>query len=181
MAAVLLLEGRERWHRAANAAALLILLPAVWLRFGPPSPAAARAAFARHAGRAAPSLAAAGATHVLGGYWRVWPAVLRANQILWERGERRQVWGITERSRPTRYLWQPKSWSAARVAVVGGDPLAGLAMGFFRVPPLFLAAAAPEVRIYSAAPPPGAAVVSFPPPDRRPSTVAVIPSQEPRR
>jgi hypothetical protein len=181
MTAVLLLEGRERWHRAVNIVALLALAPALFLRFGPPSPAAARAAFERHVGAAGTAAAAAGCTHVIGSYWRVWPAVLHANEVLWERGERRQVWGLTTRSRPTRDLWQPRSWRAARVAVIRGDSVAPIAMSFYKVPPLFLTAAVPGVRIYSGAPPPGAAVVSFPPLVRGSSEVLPAPSQETER
>lgn len=183
MLAILLLEGRERWHAAANAVALLALLPAVFLRFGPPSPAAARAAFDRHVGPAAPAIVAAGCTHVIGSYWRVWPAVLRANEILWERGGTRQVWGITTRSRPTRDLWWPRSWTAARVAVIRGDTVAATAMGFYEVPPLFLVEAlvdtVPGVRVYSGTPPAGAGVVSFPPLVRGPSENLSAPSREP--
>jgi hypothetical protein len=184
MLAILLLEGRERWHNAANAVALLALLPAVFLRFGPPSPAAARAAFERHVGRAAPAIVAAGCTHVIGSYWRVWPAVLRANEILWQRGGRRQIWGITARSRPTRDLWWPRSWATARVAVIRGDSMAAIARNFYEVPPLFPVeapvAAASGVRVYSGAPPSGARVVSFPPLVRGPSEILAEPSREPR-
>jgi hypothetical protein len=180
MTAILLLEGRERWHNAANAVALLALLPAVFLRFGPPSPAAARAAFERHVGPVAPAIVAAGCTHVIGSYWRVWPAVLRANEILWQQGGKRQVWGITTRSRPTRDLWWPRSWKAARVAVIRDDTVAATAMGFYEVPPLFLTDVVPGVRVYSGAPPPGARVVSFPPLVRGPSEILAAPSREPR-
>jgi hypothetical protein len=180
LAAVVLLEGRPGWQRIANAVAFAALVPVVFLRFGPPSPAAARAAFDRHVGPAAPALVAAGCTHVLGSYWRVWPAALRADQILWERGVKGQVWGITTRSRPTRDLWQPRSWTAARVGVIRDDAVAATAMSFYSVPPLFLVETAPGLRVYSGTPPPGAAVVSFPPVTRGPSAVSVAPSQEPR-
>jgi len=180
MAAVLLLDGRPRWQRIANVLAVAALVPAVWLRFGPPSPAAARAAFDRHVGPAAPAIVAAGCTHVLGSYWRVWPAVLRADQILWERGSGRRVWGITTRSRPTRDLWEPRSWTAARVGVIRDDAIAATAMSFYKVPPLFLADAVSGLRVYSGTPPAGAAVVSFRPVDRGPSEFSVAPSQEPR-
>jgi len=180
MAAVLLLDGRPRWQRIANVVALAALVPAVWLRFGPPSPAAARAAFDRHVGPAAPALVAAGCTHVLGSYWRVWPAALRADQILWERGVKGQVWGITTRSRPTRDLWEPRSWTAARVGVIRNDAVAGTAMSFYSVPPLFLTDAVPGLRVYSGTPPPGAAVVSFRPVVHGSSETPAS-SQEPRR
>ena len=177
--AVLVLEGRPRWQRIANAVALAALVPAVWLRFGPPSPAAARAAFDRHVGPAAPAVVAAGCTHVLGSYWRVWPAALRADQILWERGARRRVWGITTRSRPTRDLWQPRSWTAARVGVIRDDAVAATAMSFYSVPPLFLVETGPGLRVYSGTPPSGAAVVSFPPVVHGSSETPAL-SQEPR-
>jgi len=180
MAAVLLLEGRPRRHRLGNVLALAALVPAAWFRFGPPSPAAARAAFDRHVGHAAPAVVAAGCTHVLGSYWRVWPAVLAADQILWERGETRQVWGITTRSRPTRDLWEPRSWTAARVGVIRNDAVAGTAMSFYSVPPLFLTEVVPGLRVYSGTPPPGAAVVSFRPVVHGPSETPA-PFQEPRR
>lgn len=186
MAAVLLLEGRERWHRPANAAALLLLMVAVAWRFGPPSPAAARASFDALLGAEARQVADSGATHVLGSYWRVWPVVLHADQLLWERGERRRLWGITARSRPTRDLWWRRSWSAARVATIGDDSAVGNAMGSFRLPPLFLAESRPAgVRVYTGAPPaagaPGADVVSFPPLVRVLSVASDPPAQEPRR
>jgi hypothetical protein len=152
MAGVLLLEGREKWHRAANIAALLALLPAVWLRFGPPSPAAARQAFERRHSNGAEEIVAAGCTHVIGSYWRVWPAVLHADELLWQRGEARRVWGITARSRPTRDLWQPRSWDEARVAVVRGDGVAATAMYVFKIPPLLLVETRPGVRIYGGTP-----------------------------
>lgn len=179
MLAVLLLEGRPRRQRAANALAVLILLPVVLLRFGPPSAVAARAAFDRRLHPESRQIVAAGCTHVAGSYWTVWPAVLRADQLLWERGERRRVWGITARSRPIRDLWQPPGWRAARVAALDRDPSVADAMKAFAVPPLFLVAARPGVRVYSGTPPAGS-MVSFPPLVRGPSAVSVPPSQEPR-
>jgi hypothetical protein len=148
MTGVLLLEGRERWHRWVNAAALLALLPVVWLRFGPPSPAAARQAFERHHKNAAEAIVAAGCTHVIGSYWRVWPAVLQADELLWQRGEDRRVWGITARSRPTLDLWQPRSWDGMRLAVIRGDGVAPIAMHVFKIPPLHLVETRPGVRVY---------------------------------
>jgi hypothetical protein len=150
MGAILLLEGRrESWHRAANAAAVLGLLVLVLVRFGPPSPSAARAAFDGHIGPSAKAIVAARCTHVIGSYWQVWPAVLRANEILWEQGATRQVWGITARSRPTRDLWQPRSWTLARVAVIRDVPAAAAAMAAYRLPPLYLSLEARGLRVYA--------------------------------
>jgi hypothetical protein len=152
MAGILLLEGRERWHRGVNAAALLALLPVVWLRFGPPSPAAARQAFEGHHKNAAEAIVATGCTHVIGNYWRVWPAVLQADELLWQRGEDRRVWGITARSRPTLDLWQPRSWDGTRLAVIRGDGVAPIAMHVFKIPPLHLVEERPGLGVYGRTP-----------------------------
>jgi hypothetical protein len=133
----LLLEGRpERWGRVVNALALAALLPLTLWRFGPPSPAAARAALA--AGPDADTvrdLVADGCTHVLGEYWRVWPAVVQARVLLRERGEARQVWGIAYRSTPTADLWRWRDWRPARIAVLGPPRSAERVRAFYRIPP----------------------------------------------
>ncbi|HJX30164.1 MAG TPA: hypothetical protein VJ885_19845 [Thermoanaerobaculia bacterium] len=130
----LFLEGRpERWTSAVNAAVLLALLPLTFLRYGAPSPAVARAAL-DDLGPAGEWIAAAGCTHVLGDYWKVWPAVFRANLELEERGEEGRVWGIARRSTQTVNLWRPSDWSAARIAVLGTQRQAESLRAFFRIP-----------------------------------------------
>lgn len=133
----LLLEGRpERWGRVANVLALAALLPLAFLRYGPPSPAAARAALGTGPGaEEARPIVADGCTHVLGDYWRVWPAVFQS-RVLWrDQGEDRKVWGITFRSTPTWNLWRLPDWRAARIAVLGPPERAEALRAFYRIPP----------------------------------------------
>lgn len=126
-------ERSERWIGGVNAVVLLALLPLTLLRYGPPSPAAAHAALDR-LGPAGEGIAAAGCTHVLGDYWKVWPAVFRANLELEERGREGSVWGIARRSTQTVDLWRPRDWSAARIAVLGTPRQAESLRAFFRIP-----------------------------------------------
>jgi hypothetical protein len=117
----LLLEGRPaRWHRAANVLALLLLIPALAWTYGMPSVARARASIDELSGDSEAVLAS-GADHVLGGYWRTWPTVFRADILRWERGDRRPVWAIALRSGPTDPIWRPKSWAGVPIAVLAGN------------------------------------------------------------
>jgi hypothetical protein len=121
LALILLLEGRpERWHRAANALGLAALLLATALRYGAPSVARARTALDAFGG-STDEILASGTTHLLGDYFRTWPAAFHANVVRWERGERTPVWVISLRSGPTRHLWWRKDWTGARIAVLPGD------------------------------------------------------------
>lgn len=56
-------------------------------------------------------------THIAGNYWRVWPAVFRANLALYEQGKRRVIWGLTLRSAPTSEFWKAVPRSETRIAV----------------------------------------------------------------
>ena len=133
----LLLEGRpERWGRLANALALAILLPLAFLRYGPPSPAAARAALGTGPGAEdARTIVADGCTHVLGDYWRVWPAVFQSRVTLRDRGEDRKIWGIAFRSTPTWDLWKLPDWRLARIAVLGSPRQGEEVRAFYQIPP----------------------------------------------
>lgn len=134
----LLLEKKPaNWHRAANFLALAALLPILFLRFGPPSVSRARAALDEGLGRHSAKILASGSTHVLGNFWRVWPTVLHANLLLFERGERRRVWGISHRSAPTRDLWQPADWKQARFTVLGADSEVERYREWYGIPRLF--------------------------------------------
>lgn len=136
----LLLEGRPaRWGRTANALVLAALLPLTWARYGLPSLAVARAALddgLARTGEIGRPVAAAGCTHVLGDYWRVWPAVFHANLLLAGRGEGRRVWGITHRSAPTWPLWRRRDWRRARIAVLGTPRQVERLRAIYRLPPL---------------------------------------------
>lgn len=118
---VVLLEGRPaRWQRAANVVALLLLIPALAWRYGEPSVARARASI-DVLGGATEALLASGSNHLLGGYWRTWPAVFHADVVRWERGDRRPIWAIALRSGPTDHIWRPQRWDGVPIAVLAGN------------------------------------------------------------
>lgn len=151
LALILLLEGRpERWHRAANALGLGALLLATALRYGAPSVDRARAALDRF-GAHTDEILAAGATHLIGDYFRTWPAAFHANVVRWERGETTPVWVISLRSWPAEPLWRPEDWSRARLAVLRGDGAEAMRRRY-RLPELALAEDLGELRIYRAGP-----------------------------
>jgi hypothetical protein len=151
---VLVLEGTPAsWHRAANALALAALLPITLLRYGPPSPARARAALDDGLGRVSREILAGGTTHIIGDFWRVWPEVLHTDLLLYEQGSPRRVWGISYRSRPTQSLWQPKDWTRARFAILGPAAEVEGYRERFGIPPLFRKADLGRVEIDSVLPP----------------------------
>jgi hypothetical protein len=81
-----------------------------------------------------------GCTHVAGDYWKVWPAAFRAHLALYDRGEPRVVWGVSERSGPTHRYWSAIPRDRMRVAVAaGGDPKAEIFLNHYRLAPLVLA------------------------------------------
>lgn len=109
--------------------AAVVLLSAAYV-FGRPSLDRVRRQIAGAAGATGESpprdirtteVVASGCTHVAGDYWKVWPMVFRTNLALFESGERRSVWGITERSGPTSRYWTRLPRSQVRVAVAAGD------------------------------------------------------------
>lgn len=162
---LLLEETPAVWRRAANTLALAALLPVTFLRYGPPSPAAARRALDSGLGRHSAEIIAGGGTHVIGNFWRVWPAVFHTNLSLFEQGEPRRVWGLTFRSLPTRHLWQPPDWSSARFAALGAEDEIDSYRKLFGIPPLFRKADLGRVEIYSVHGPavPASRTASHPP------------------
>lgn len=158
-------EAPPFWRRAANAMALAALLPITLLRYGPPSPTVARQALDAGLGRHSAEIIASGGTHVIGNFWRVWPAVFHTNLSLFERGETRRVWGLTFRSLPTRDLWHRPDWSSARFAALGSEAEVDAYRELFGIPRLFRKADLGRVEIYSVRPPavPASRTASHPP------------------
>jgi hypothetical protein len=149
----LLLEGRPaRWHRIANVLALLLLVPALAWTYGTPSVDRARAAVDELSGDSEEVLAS-GADHVLGGYWRTWPTVFRADVLRWERGDRRPVWAIALRSGPTDPIWRPKSWTGVPIAVLAGNEVSAEDMRQIAfLPQLYRQRDLGDVLVYTATP-----------------------------
>jgi hypothetical protein len=150
---MLLEKAPAGWQRTVNALVLLALLPIAWLRFGPPSSTRARAALDAGLGRHSAAVLASGSTHVSGSFWRVWPAVLHANLVLYERGDTRRVWAITYRSAPTRNLWTPTDWRPARFAVLGTEEETERYRRLYGIPPLYRKAYLGPVEIATVTPP----------------------------
>jgi hypothetical protein len=78
---------------------------------------------------------AAGCTHLAGNYWTVWKTVFHANLTLYERGEHRNVWGVTFRGQPASELWIHKPQEERCVCIPVGDPYGDnwlLSFGFSR-------------------------------------------------
>ncbi|HVX64231.1 MAG TPA: hypothetical protein VHC19_26650 [Pirellulales bacterium] len=76
-------------------------------------------------------------THVAGDYWKVWHAVFRANLALYERGERKVIWGLSLRSQPTHRYWSKIPREQMRVAIAaGGDPEADAYLAHYQLGPL---------------------------------------------
>jgi hypothetical protein len=76
-------------------------------------------------------------THIAGDYWKVFPALFRANQALYERGESRTIWGLTGRCQPTYDLWKSMPPEELCVAVpVGDGPIADYFFKLYGLPPL---------------------------------------------
>jgi hypothetical protein len=94
-----------RVARAAGLAALLALPLAALGAYGAPSPARVRADLDRVAGRHTEDVLAARCALVAGDYWSVWPAVWHARLALRERGDAREVWGVTHRTNATVLQW----------------------------------------------------------------------------
>jgi hypothetical protein len=97
-----------RLARAAGAAALALVPLAALAAYGPPSIARVRSDLDRVAGARTADVLAARCALVAGDYWSVWPAVWHARLALHERGEAREVWGVTHRTNPTVAQWWPE-------------------------------------------------------------------------
>jgi hypothetical protein len=108
-------DGRRR--RLAMAVAPLMLLGAA-IGYGPPSPGRVRAGLDRFGGLTA-DLLDARCTHLAGDYWTVWPAIFHAHLALAERGERRELWGVTFRGQPASVRW----WHSPREGRIAAIPL----------------------------------------------------------
>jgi hypothetical protein len=118
---VLAAVSRRRLAAIGLPLATLVATATALQAHGMPSYATMRQGVDDTFGARTPEILASRCTHVAGDYWRVWPSVFHANMVLYERGERRRVWGLAHRSLPTRRFWNAEPKSRWRVAVPPED------------------------------------------------------------
>jgi hypothetical protein len=115
--ALLSLSGRK----ALMAAGIFLFLSAPSYLYGWPSLAKVRTDINETLGQYTAEILQSGATHIVGNYWKVWPATFHVNMALYEMGSDRRVWGVTTRSAPTRVFWSGIPPEKMRLAAVVGD------------------------------------------------------------
>jgi hypothetical protein len=130
--AVLTIRGRK----ILSAACLLLFLGTPLYVYGPPSLAKVRADLDETLGKHTADIIASGATHVVGNYWKVWPATFHANLVLHENGSYRRVWGVTTRSTPTQMFWSAIPVGQMRLAAIVGDPEVESMLRTYSFPPV---------------------------------------------
>lgn len=104
--------------------------------YGVPSPQRARAELDRTLGVDTPALISSGATHLIGSYTPIWPAVFHANMTLWKTDRGRRIWAITGRSGPTEKLWRARPYSEWKLAAYPRDGDVRKWADYFHLPPL---------------------------------------------
>ena len=115
--AFLRLSGRK----VLTAAAMVLFLSAPIYVYGWPSLAKVRSDLDETFGKYTPEILQSGATHIVGNYWKVWPATFHVNMTLYEMGSDRRIWGVTTRSGPTRKFWSAIAPEKMRLVAIAGD------------------------------------------------------------
>jgi hypothetical protein len=114
--------GGSRLHGGVQIGAVALIALGAARHTVLPSLTEARRAVDERLGERTADVLTAGATHVAGDYWKVWPAVFHANLVLYERTERRVIWGLSWRSRPAEKRWRGMPAEQVRVTVPPDDP-----------------------------------------------------------
>ena len=130
--ALLSLRGR----RALTAAGISLFLSAPLYLYGWPSLAKVRADIDETLGKYTAEVLQSGTTHIVGDYWKVWPATFHANLALYEMGSDRRVWGVTIRSTPTRVFWSQIPPKKMRLAAMVGDREVHSMLELYSFPPV---------------------------------------------
>jgi hypothetical protein len=138
-------RGPRRRAGAHVVALALVLLGATPHAGGLPSLAEVRRTLDRKLGERTADVLTAGATHVAGDYWRVWPTVFHANLVLHERRARRVVWGLSWRSRPAWKRWRRMPARDIRVAMAPGDEDVPFFLELYRLAPAVIAEKHPTI------------------------------------
>jgi len=111
----------------AGAILLTFLLNALtWNSFTPASPFTQ---LDRTIGANTPAIVEAGCDFLIGDYWKVWPAMLAANDYYYRQniidprtGQTRLLAGIAYRAWPTEYLWRPRlDWPDVKLCSFADD------------------------------------------------------------
>jgi hypothetical protein len=108
-------------RRILTATGISLFLSAPACLYGRPSLVRVRADIDKTTGKYTSEILQSGATHIVGDYWKVWPATFHANLALYESGSSRRVWGVTIRSTPTEKFWSQIPQKEMRLAAVAGD------------------------------------------------------------
>jgi hypothetical protein len=109
---------RQAWSaRWLTLAGMVGLWATAIIGFGLPSLTGVRQDLDWQRGQRTTELLAANCTHIAGNYWDVWPAMFHANLLLYERGETRVLWGLSDRSLATKALWSQIPLEKVRVGV----------------------------------------------------------------
>jgi hypothetical protein len=122
-----------RAFRAACALLGMLAVAGAAFTFGPPAPGKIRGLL-EAASPLTPEVVSLHCTHVAGNYWKVWPAVVMANEALHQRGEDRQVWGVSHRAFPTLEQATAMPPDRVRIAVGLDDPEPGFWMRRYGFP-----------------------------------------------
>jgi hypothetical protein len=103
--ATVLVEPLLPHRRSARTMTVALMMTAALMVYGTPSVPRLHRELNRRFGAMTTDVLATGATVIAGDYWAVWPAVFHANLVLYERGGREGIYGLTYRSGPTEALW----------------------------------------------------------------------------
>lgn len=123
-------------RRAVLAAGMCLFLVTPLILYGRPSMARVRSDLDATIGQYTPDIIQSGATHIIGDYWKVWPAVFHANMMLYEMGSDRRIWGVTVRSAPTEIFWSQIPPAKMRLAAIHGDSAIAYTLDEYSFPPV---------------------------------------------
>jgi len=138
----------KRGLRIGRAFAVAILLLSIFAGYRLPSLSRVRTTLDRELGGRTADILESRCDYVAGDYWKVWPAVFHANLVLYERKERKTIWGVTYRSTATQHLWPQVPLQDLRVAIpVGEEERAPEFLATFRFPPLVVVENRPTVQV----------------------------------
>jgi hypothetical protein len=125
-----------RWQNALMAAGIFLFLSTPLYLYGWPSLARVRTDLNETLGKYTAEILQSGATHIVGDYWKVWPATFHVNMTLYEMGSDRRVWGVTIRSTPTRVYWSKIPLKKTRLAALVSDPEVRPMLKMYSFPPV---------------------------------------------